>query len=64
MSDDQNHENLEPVIDEKSTSRLGEELNRLLQSLGSPNLDAVSGVFGSSDIVLPKNVVSSSLDRG
>ncbi len=46
MSDDPNHENLEPVIDEKSTSRLGEELNRLLQSLGSPNLDAVSGVFG------------------
>lgn len=38
MTDDNNSEG--------SESKLSDELNRLLQSLGSPNIDTVSGVFG------------------
>ena len=32
--------------DESHSTSLGEEVNRLLQRLGSPNIDTVSGVFG------------------
>ena len=32
--------------DESRSTSLGEEVNRLLQRLGSPNIDTVSGVFG------------------
>ena len=61
-------ENLEPEIDPKTESRLGDELNRLLHSLGSPNLDTVSGVFGLwNDLVgdqVAQHVTPIKLDRG
>ena len=64
----ENSENLEPEIDPKTESRLGDELNRLLHSLGSPNLDTVSGVFGLwNDLVgdqVAKHVTPIKLDRG
>ena len=68
MSDEPNDENSEPAFDERSTSQLGEELNRLLQSLGSPNLDTVSGVFGLwHELVgdqVAQHVTPVKLDRG
>ena len=64
----ENSENLEPEIDPKTESRLGDELNRLLHSLGSPNLDTVSGVFGLwNDLVgdqVAQHVTPIKLDRG
>lgn len=64
----ENPENLESDLDPKTESRLGDELNRLLHSLGSPNLDAVSGVFGLwNDLVgdqVAQHVTPIKLDRG
>ena len=64
----ENPENLESDLDPKTESRLGDELNRLLHSLGSPNLDTVSGVFGLwNDLVgdqVAKHVTPIKLDRG
>ena len=64
----ENPDNLEPEIDPKTESRLGDELNRLLHSLGSPNLDTVSGVFGLwNDLVgdqVAQHVTPIKLDRG
>ena len=64
----ENSENLESDLDPKTESRLGDELNRLLHSLGSPNLDTVSGVFGLwNDLVgdqVAQHVTPIKLDRG
>ncbi len=64
----ENPENFESDLDPKTESRLGDELNRLLHSLGSPNLDAVSGVFGLwNDLVgdqVAQHVTPIKLDRG
>ena len=64
----ENPENLETDLDPKTESRLGDELNRLLHSLGSPNLDTVSGVFGLwNDLVgdqVAQHVTPIKLDRG
>ena len=64
----ENPDNLESDLDPKTESRLGDELNRLLHSLGSPNLDAVSGVFGLwNDLVgdqVAQHVTPIKLDRG
>ena len=64
----ENPEDLESDLDPKTESRLGDELNRLLHSLGSPNLDTVSGVFGLwNDLVgdqVAQHVTSIKLDRG
>ena len=64
----ENPENLESDLDPKTESRLGDELNRLLHSLGSPNLDTVSGVFGLwNDLVgdqVAQHVMPIKLDRG
>lgn len=72
MSDDSNSENSEREADNdsgsKSESRLGEELNRLLHNLGSPNIDTVSGVFGLwNELVgdqVALHVTPIKLDRG
>jgi len=64
----ENPDNLESDLDPKTESRLGDELNRLLHSLGSPNLDTVSGVFGLwNDLVgdqVAQHVTPIKLDRG
>ena len=64
----ENPENFESDLDPKTESRLGDELNRLLHSLGSPNLDTVSGVFGLwNDLVgdqVAQHVTPIKLDRG
>ena len=64
----ENSENPDSEIDPKTESRLGDELNRLLHSLGSPNLDTVSGVFGLwNDLVgdqVAQHVTPIKLDRG
>ena len=64
----ENLENLDSDLDPKTESRLGDELNRLLHSLGSPNLDTVSGVFGLwNDLVgdqVAQHVTPIKLDRG
>ena len=64
----ENPENPESDLDPKTESRLGDELNRLLHSLGSPNLDTVSGVFGLwNDLVgdqVAQHVTPIKLDRG
>jgi hypothetical protein len=64
----ENSENPESDLDPKTESRLGDELNRLLHSLGSPNLDTVSGVFGLwNDLVgdqVAQHVTPIKLDRG
>ena len=64
----ENSENLDSDLDPKTESRLGDELNRLLHSLGSPNLDTVSGVFGLwNDLVgdqVAQHVTPIKLDRG
>ncbi len=64
----ENSENFESDLDPKTESRLGDELNRLLHSLGSPNLDTVSGVFGLwNDLVgdqVAQHVTPIKLDRG
>ena len=64
----ENSENLESDLDPKTESRLGDELNRLLHSLGSPNIDTVSGVFGLwNDLVgdqVAQHVTPIKLDRG
>jgi hypothetical protein len=63
-----NSENPDSDLDPKTESRLGDELNRLLHSLGSPNLDTVSGVFGLwNDLVgdqVAQHVTPIKLDRG
>ena len=60
MTDDNNSEG--------SDSKLSDELNRLLQSLGSPNIDTVSGVFGLWHELVGDQVASHvtpiKLDRG
>ena len=60
MTDDNNSEG--------SESKLSDELNRLLQSLGSPNIDTVSGVFGLWHELVGDQVASHvtplKLDRG
>ena len=60
MTDDNNSEG--------SESKLSDELNRLLQSLGSPNIDTVSGVFGLwHELVgdqVESHVTPIKLDRG
>jgi predicted nucleic acid-binding Zn ribbon protein len=64
----ENFENPDSDLDPKTESRLGDELNRLLHSLGSPNLDTVSGVFGLwNDLVgdqVAQHVTPIKLDRG
>ncbi len=64
----ENSENPDSDLDPKTESRLGDELNRLLHSLGSPNLDTVSGVFGLwNDLVgdqVAQHVTPIKLDRG
>ena len=64
----ENPDDLESDLDPKTESRLGDELNRLLHSLGSPNLDTVSGVFGLwNDLVgdqVAQHVTPIKLDRG
>ena len=64
----ENIENPDSDLDPKTESRLGDELNRLLHSLGSPNLDTVSGVFGLwNDLVgdqVAQHVTPIKLDRG
>ena len=64
----ENSENPESDLDPKTESRLGDELNRLLHSIGSPNLDTVSGVFGLwNDLVgdqVAQHVTPIKLDRG
>ncbi len=60
MTDDNNSEGFE--------SKLSDELNRLLQSLGSPNINTVSGVFGLWNELVGDQVASHvtpiKLDRG
>ena len=60
MTDDNNSEG--------SESKLSDELNRLLQSLGSPNIDTVAGVFGLWHELVGDQVASHvtpiKLDRG
>ena len=60
MTDDNNSEG--------SESKLSDELNKLLQSLGSPNIDTVSGVFGLWHELVGDQVASHvtpiKLDRG
>ena len=46
MTNDDVSEDFEPDSNNKHESKLGDEINRLLHSLGSPNIDTVSGVFG------------------
>ncbi len=64
----ENSENPDSDLDPQTESRLGDELNRLLHSLGSPNLDTVSGVFGLwNDLVgdqVAQHVTPIKLDRG
>ena len=52
----------------KSESKLSDELNRLLHSLGSPNIDTVSGVFGLWQELVGEQVATHvtpiKLDRG
>ena len=54
--------------DESRSTSLGEEVNRLLQRLGSPNIDTVSGVFGLwKELVgeqVAQHVSPIKLDRG
>ena len=46
MINESNSEELDANSTSRSESKLGDELNKLLHSLGSPNIDTVSGVFG------------------
>lgn len=59
---------LEDFQDESRSTSLGEEVNRLLQRLGSPNIDTVSGVFGLwKELVgeqVAQHVSPIKLDRG
>ncbi len=54
--------------DEGHSTSLGEELNQLLQRLGSPNINTVSGVFGLwKELVgeqVAQHVSPIKLDRG
>lgn len=54
--------------DQTHSTFLGEEINRLLQRLGSPNIDTVSGVFGLwKELVgeqVAQHVSPIKLDRG
>ena len=63
MSDDG-----DDIQDERRSTSLGEEVNRLLQRLGSPNIDTVSGVFGLwKELVgeqVAQHVSPIKLDRG
>ena len=58
----------EDFQDESRSTSLGEEVNRLLQRLGSPNIDTVSGVFGLwKELVgeqVAQHVSPIKLDRG
>ena len=68
MTDDNNSEDFDSNSNGKSESKLSDELNRLLHSLGSPNIDAVSGVFGLWNELVGEQVASHvtpiKLDRG
>ncbi|MFM7762247.1 MAG: DciA family protein, partial [Acidimicrobiaceae bacterium] len=65
-------ENNPDEFDSDSTSitetKLSDELNRLLHSLGSPNIDTVSGVFGLWQELVGEQVATHvtpiKLDRG
>ena len=46
MIDESNSEEFDSDSTSRTESKLSDELNRLLHSLGSPNIDTVSGVFG------------------
>jgi len=68
MTNDEVSEDFEPDSNNQHESKLGDELNRLLHSLGSPNIDTVSGVFGLwGDLVgeqVASHVTPIKLDRG
>ena len=63
MSDDG-----DDIQDERRSTSLGEEVNRLLQRIGSPNIDTVSGVVGLwKELVgeqVAQHVSPIKLDRG
>jgi len=67
-SDDSNFEETERLSGDKFSSQLGDEVSRLLQSLGSPNIETVSGVFGLwHELVgdqVAQHVTPIKLDRG
>ena len=46
MIDESNPEEFDSDSTSRTESKLSDELNRLLHSLWSPNIDTVSGVFG------------------
>ena len=58
MIDESNSEEFDSDSTSRTESKLSDELNRLLHSLGSPNIDTVSGVFGLW-LVLVGEVVAS-----
>jgi len=68
MINENNSEELDANSTSRSESKLGDELNKLLHSLGSPNIDTVSGVFGLwQELVgdqVAAHVTPVKLDRG
>ena len=68
MINESNSEELDANSTSRSESKLGDELNKLLHSLGSPNIDTVSGVFGLwQELVgdqVAAHVTPVKLDRG
>lgn len=63
-----NSDEFDSISNSQHESRLGDELNKLLHSLGSPNIDTVSGVFGLWHEIVGEQVASHvtpiKLDRG
>lgn len=68
MINDDDSSDFDPTVNDGSESKLGDELNRLLHRLGSPNIDTVSGVFGLwHELVgdqVARHVTPIKLDRG
>ncbi|NBY45136.1 MAG: DUF721 domain-containing protein [Acidimicrobiia bacterium] len=68
MIDESNSEEFDADSTSRSESKLSDELNRLLHSLGSPNIDTVSGVFGLWQELVGEQVATHvtpiKLDRG
>ena len=68
MINESNSEELDANSTSRSESKLGDELNKLLHSLGSPNIDTVSGVFGLWQELVGEQVATHvtpiKLDRG
>ena len=68
MINESNPEEFDTNSTSGSESKLGDELNRLLHSLGSPNIDTVSGVFGLWQELVGEQVATHvtpiKLDRG